>query len=116
MLPAHQLEGELAIPVPRYRHPHATNNGACSRDAPGPTNLNISDNYSLWMPRRPTIHGYIVGLVIGHGGCRVLLKHACHDIRRRRMRRMAVDMTPEPHVARSMFCVDQRLRYQLHRP
>jgi hypothetical protein len=38
MLPAHQLQGELAIPVPRYRHPHATNNGACSRDAPGPTN------------------------------------------------------------------------------
>ena len=37
MLPAHQLQGELAIPVPRYRHPHA-NNGACSRDAPGPTN------------------------------------------------------------------------------
>ena len=35
---AHQLQGELAIPVPRYRHPHATNNGACSRDAPGPTN------------------------------------------------------------------------------
>jgi hypothetical protein len=38
MLPAHQLEGELAIPVPRYRHTHATNNGACSRDAPGSTN------------------------------------------------------------------------------
>ncbi len=38
MLPAHQLQGELAIPVPRSRHPHATNNGACSRDAPGPTN------------------------------------------------------------------------------
>ena len=35
---AHQLQGELAIPVPRYRHPHATNNGACSRNAPGPTN------------------------------------------------------------------------------
>jgi hypothetical protein len=31
MLPAHQLEDELATPVPRYRHPHATNNGACSR-------------------------------------------------------------------------------------
>jgi hypothetical protein len=38
MLPAHQLQGELAIPVPRDRHPHTTNNGACSRDAPGPTN------------------------------------------------------------------------------
>jgi hypothetical protein len=24
MLPAHQLQGELAIPVPRYRHPRAT--------------------------------------------------------------------------------------------
>ena len=35
---AHQLQGELAIPVPEYGHPHATNNGACSRDAPGPTN------------------------------------------------------------------------------
>jgi hypothetical protein len=38
MLPAHQLQGELAIPVPEYGHPHATNNGECSRDAPGPTN------------------------------------------------------------------------------
>jgi hypothetical protein len=37
-LPAHQLQGELAIPVPRYIHPHATNNDACIRDAPGPTN------------------------------------------------------------------------------
>ena len=43
---AHQLQGELAIPVPRYRHPHATNNGACSRDAPGPTNS---------LPLRPRI-------------------------------------------------------------
>jgi len=24
MLPAHQLQGELAISVPRYRHPRAT--------------------------------------------------------------------------------------------
>ena len=24
MLPAHKLQGELAIPVPRYRHPRAT--------------------------------------------------------------------------------------------
>ena len=24
MLPAHQLQGELAIPVPEYRHPRAT--------------------------------------------------------------------------------------------
>ncbi len=44
---AHQLQGELAIPVPEYRHPHATNNGACSRDAPGPTNS---------LPLRPRIH------------------------------------------------------------
>jgi hypothetical protein len=43
---AHQLQGELAIPVPEYRHPHATNNGACSRDAPGPTNS---------LPLRPRI-------------------------------------------------------------
>ena len=38
MLPVHQLQGELAIPVPEYGHPHATNNGSCSRDVPGPTN------------------------------------------------------------------------------
>ena len=37
-MPANQLQGELAIPVPRYIHPHATNNDACIRDAPGPTN------------------------------------------------------------------------------
>jgi hypothetical protein len=43
---AHQLQGELAIPVPEYGHPHATNNGACSRDAPGPTNS---------LPLRPRI-------------------------------------------------------------
>jgi hypothetical protein len=41
-----QLQGKLAIPVPRYRHPHATNNGTCSRDAPGPTNS---------LPLRPRI-------------------------------------------------------------
>jgi hypothetical protein len=43
---AHQLQGELAIPVPEYGHPHATNNDACSRDAPGPTNS---------LPLRPRI-------------------------------------------------------------
>jgi hypothetical protein len=45
---APQLQGELAIPVPEYRHPHATNNGASSRDAPGPTN-------SPTLPFRPRI-------------------------------------------------------------
>jgi hypothetical protein len=43
---AHQLLGELAIPVPEYRHPHMTINCECSRDAPGPTNS---------LPLRPLI-------------------------------------------------------------
>jgi hypothetical protein len=32
------MQGELAIPEPEYGHPHATNNGACIHDVPGPTN------------------------------------------------------------------------------
>jgi len=32
------MQGELAIPEQEYGHPHATNNDACIRNVPGPTN------------------------------------------------------------------------------
>ena len=37
MLPAHQLQGELAIPVTEYRHPHAINGGAAAMPPARPT-------------------------------------------------------------------------------
>jgi len=33
-----KMQGELPIQEQEYGHPHATNNGACIRDVPGPTN------------------------------------------------------------------------------
>ena len=68
MLPAHQLQGELAIPVTEYGHPHATNNGACSRDAPGPTNslpLHPRIGAAERRPHRCSAHQH--GSYGGHG-------------------------------------------------
>ncbi len=78
MLPAHQLQGELAIPVPEYGHPHATNNGACSRDAPGPTNslpLHPRGGAAERRPHRCSGHQHGLGFRVQTAGSQTRHRH-----------------------------------------